>query len=643
MTSTRWILIIFLALSLSAGCGGCDTDSGMVGGGDEDAGNVADTPTQPDEDTCVGASCPSVPDTANGGDEDTGPDTPPVPQCPSAQTCGSACCETQELCIQNLCVIPGAECTHNLQCPPGQMCEPSLERCLPLPAEECTFQPEGDVFDPVVHVAWRDDENTPLPAYNQVMMTPSVVDITENGTPDIVFTTFTGSGYNAASVLRAVDGRTFESVFDLIEPDKFVNGGTSLAIGDLDGDGRMEIVAVMAGGGLMAFDDHTTGWEVMWRTEEIFGLNADGPALADLNADGNVEVVAANRVFSAVTGKQLCINTEVGGGAYNSIAIDLSGDGNLEVLAAGGAFHFRQNVDGDYECPTFWVYEDGRSGFPAVGDFGTFTDGERNFGDRDGVPEVVRVDLSAVDQIQLINGQTGRRIWARTLPVDDHPHFTVEQCVAKTGAGPPTVADFNGDGVANIATAGACYYVVYDADGDLLWKMPGQDFSSRVTGSSVFDFEGDGRAEVVYADECFLRVYDGQGNGDGTSNILFEVANTTGTLRELPVIVDVDGDFHADIVLIGNDYSGVTTRCRENWENFDELGGPSRGIRVIKDRENRWVSTGPVWNQHAYSVTNVCDGINDQLCPGVQNIAGAIPRGQINNWQVGYLNNFRQN
>ncbi|MFU8806065.1 MAG: hypothetical protein ACNA8W_19795, partial [Bradymonadaceae bacterium] len=80
-----------------------------------------------------------------------------------------------------------------------------------------------------------------------------------------------------------------------------------------------------------------------------------------------------------------------------------------------------------------------------------------------------------------------------------------------------------------------------------------------------------------------------------------------------------------------------------NWAGFDELGGPSRGIRVIKDRENRWVSTRPVWNQHAYSVTNVCDGQNDQLCPGVQNVAGAIPRGQVNNWQVGYLNNFRQN
>jgi hypothetical protein len=47
---------------------------------------------------------------------------------------------------------------------------------------------------------------------------------------------------------------------------------------------------------------------------------------------------------------------------------------------------------------------------------------------------------------------------------------------------------------------------------------------------------------------------------------------------------------------------------------------------------DRWVSSRPIWNQHAYSVTNVGDN-------------GEIPRSSLvkNNWTESGLNNFRQN
>ena len=87
--------------------------------------------------------------------------------------------------------------------------------------------------------------------------------------------------------------------------------------------------------------------------------------------------------------------------------------------------------------------------------------------------------------------------------------------------GPPTVADFDGDGLPEIAAAGASAYTVFDLDctGEplpegcasegVLWSQASQDQSSNKTGSSVYDFEGDGQAEAVYGDECFLRVYNG--------------------------------------------------------------------------------------------------------------------------------------
>jgi hypothetical protein len=377
----------------------------------------------------------------------------------------------------------------------------------------------------------------------------------------------------------------------------------------------------------------------MWETG-AFSLGWDGASLVDLDANGQVEVVAANRVFNGVTGEQLCVAAGVSGGALNSTTADLDDDGMQEVIGANGAFDFQPDGQGGFSCPTYWNYDDGSAGFPAVGDFGTFTNGQRLFGQLDGVPEVV---TNYGQNIRLFDGQTGQNIWTVTLPGTGHPIHSDAACSSSSGIGAPTVADFDGDGAPEVAGAGACFYVVYDTDGTMMWKHPSQDFSSRVTGSSVFDFQGDGKAEVVYADECFIRVYDGAGNGDGTTNVLFKRSHTSGTTRELPVIVDVDNDYHAEIVLISNDYSGVGGGCAANWPDFGTLGGEERGILVIEDKENRWVSTRPVWNEHAYHVTNVCDGSDDRLCAGRQNTVGAIPIGKKANWKIDYLNNFRQN
>jgi hypothetical protein len=633
-------LLAVLALALSSGCGGCE-------------GATATNNTQTEQDTglCMGGVCPEDAgfdvDPGQDTSADTASDTTAESDsddsgeaCAAENICGSECCVVDELCLNDTCVTPGSNCAHNLECSGSEICEPTLGKCIPDPGITCEWRPPAQVFDPQVTLAWTDDDNTPAPEYKQVMMTPAVIDIDENGSPDIVFSTFQGSSYNAGSVLRAVDGETFQTIFDLTDVAKHVSGSASLAIGDIDTDGRNEIVAVRPGGsGLIAFDDHTTNWSIMWETDP-FSMSWDGATLVDLNADGLVEVVAANRVFSGTTGALQCVSSGISGQPLNTTAADLDDDGMQEVIAADGAFDFEPDGQGGFSCGNYWTYSGGGGGFPAVGDFGTFTNDQRLFGQFDGVPEIV---TTSGQQIHLNNGQTGVNIWSKTLPGTDHAIYSDTQCSSANGIGPPTVADFDGDGVPEIGAAGACFYVVYDTDGTILWKHSSQDFSSRITGSSVFDFQGDGKAEVVYADECFIRVYDGTGNGDGTTEVLFKRSHTSGTTRELPVIVDVDNDFHAEIVLISNDYSGVGNRCTANWPDFGALGGEERGILVVEDSQNRWVSTRPVWNQYTYHVTNVCDGIDDQLCAGRPNTVGAIPIGKQANWKIDYLNNFRQN
>lgn len=636
------ILIVGLSALGLAACSGCDdegliTDSTSGDVGSNDSGGVLDG----------GDSGPIAPDATQTdmGGEDM------AMICAPSDECGEECCTEDELCIGSVCVVPGDACQHSVDCGDGSICEPTIQQCIPAPDFECTYVPDFDEFEPVIDHAWS--ESTEEPDFNQVMMTPAVIDLDEDGIPEIIFSTFQGSDYNGPSVLRAINGRTYDSVFDLTEPEKRVQGSASVAIGDIDLDGRNEIVAVRPTqgpevGGLIAFDDHTTGWAVKWSTDR-FNLNWDGAALVDLDGSGSVEIVAANRVFDGATGDELCVNAEVGAVANQSTTADLNGDGIHEIITGGGAFRFVRNADGSVECPTYWTF-DGVGGFPAVGDFGTFASQQNSPGVLDGIPEVVTVNTTANEQVQLWNGQTGERVWGASMPVTDHPFYSVVECSerpgggVRNGGGAPTIADFDGDGVPEVATAGTCYYAVFRADGSLHWRHPSRDFSSRVTGSSVFDFQGDGKAEVVYADECFLRVYDGSGNGDQTTDVLFRLAHSTGTTRELPVIADVNADFQANIVFASNDYaSGLPAACAAGWPDHADLGGARRGISVVSDQFNRWVRTRPVWNQHAYHVTNVCDGVDDTLCDGPTNRAGAIPLPATPNWQRPGFNNFRQN
>ena len=69
------------------------------------------------------------------------------------------------------------------------------------------------------------------------------------------------------------------------------------------------------------------------------------------------------------------------------------------------------------------------------------------------------------------------------------------------------------------------------------WSTGNHDFSSSVTGSTVFDFEGDGIAEVIYNDECYMWVYDGP-----TGNVRFAAPTNSFTGTEASLVVDIDGN-----------------------------------------------------------------------------------------------------
>lgn len=443
------------------------------------------------------------------------------------------------------------------------------------PHEECVAEPEVGTFNPTIE--WQQAENPSFPAFTQIMSTPAIANLTDdNGdgvinqadVPDIVYTTFSGSAYTAGGVISAIsgDGGSFHWSLDQVEG-QGVYSSSSPAIGDLDGDGVPEICVAGTTSAVVcvALVDGTPS--LKWAAgTETYGYGA--PAIADLDGDGLAEVIFGRQIF-AHDGTLLGLGASGVGGRYMSFAADMDGDGALEVVAGNAVYE----MDGTEIWASTLV-----DGIPAVGDFNS-----------DGLPDVVSTSGGFVRLI----GNDGGLIWETALP-------------GGGSGGAPTVADFDGDGAPEVGVAGKAYYSLFDTDGAVLWSNPVSDYSSSITGSSVFDFEGDGASEVVYADEYTLWVFDG-----ATGAVLMQQeGHASGTLFEYPLIADVDHDGSTEIIVASNNYS------KSGWT----------GITVIGDTDSSWAPARPIWNQFAYHITNV-------------NNDGSIPAEQKPNWES--WNSFR--
>jgi hypothetical protein len=461
---------------------------------------------------------------------------------------------------------------------PGSCTEPPLLLEDLASNNDCELEPQLGTFEPVLE--WEARSWPTEPASAQIMMTPAVVqlsdddgdgDIDADDVPDIVVVS-----YGAGQVLRAVSGDDGHELWATINPSLEVTAG--VAAGDIDGDGLVEIVTI-AGGAVVAYE-HTG--ELKW-TSAFVPLDgaSDNPAISDMNHDGSPEIVVGSAVLRA-DGSTSGIGAHgIGSTAGNvgtcSFPVDLDGDGTEELIVGNAAYR----MDGT----ALWF--NGQSdGYPAVGNFD---------GDADG--EVVVVVGGAVR----LQDTDGTVLWAQNLPGS----------VAFEGSyigGPPTVADFDGDGEPEIGVATDTAYVVFEGDGTQRWQRPIQDYSSGNTGSAVFDFEGDGIAEVVFSDETRLWIFNGP---DGAVK-LESAEHSSYTWLEYPVVADVDGDGQAEIVVVNN---------------AEVVGDAGRtGIGVIGDASSSWQSGRPIWNQHAYFATN----INDD---------GTIPVTAARNWDT--FNSFR--
>jgi hypothetical protein len=421
-----------------------------------------------------------------------------------------------------------------------------------VPEPVCTVGDDMDAGQPCVDVAPPDSFEADVQwswmganGETEVLGTPVVANLTDDNAdgaidlcdiPDVVVIAY--GGFGSSGHLYVLDGGTG---VEHLRIDTAVQAISYPALGDLDGDGVPEIVAATpdeSGGHLIAF--HHDG-SLLWQSNELVTTSSNAISLADLDHDGDVEVIFAGGVYDRL-GARLWQGTS----SYLNTAADLDGDDELEVITGGAAYR----ADGS-------VYFSGfdSSAHPHVANLDDDPQPEVMFVGNGGITIVGHDGVAAVT-----NAASGLASWR-----------------------PAAIHDMDGDGAPEIAVGSSNTYSVLETNLVANWTAPVSDGSGYAAGTA-FDFLGDGTAEAMYADETTLFVFDGAGVP------LLTTPRASWTQWENPVVVDVDNDGSAEIVVASNLGVGF---------------GGSAPVQVIRDIDDRWIPARRIWNQHAYHVTNV--------------------------------------
>jgi hypothetical protein len=363
--------------------------------------------------------------------------------------------------------------------------------------------------------------------------------IDEDDSPEVVVTV-----WGSRAWVVAIDGATGAEKWAYDDG----NSKAITAIADVTGDGNPDVITNDSSGHTIALDG---SGNLEWTATQLATtMGYFMVSTADLDEDGQPEVISDNLVLDGATGNLLWQMRTFGAGCPYLMAaagdIDDS-DRDQEVVYCGVAY--------DSDGTELW--DSGERG-----SYGMW-------------PVLVQADSDSEAEI----GFAGEH-WS-LWEADGTNIYTVDYPSTQKHPGPPCVGDFDGDGTAEVGFPSYMDFVMYELDGSVLWSAAMND-TSGLAGCSGYDVNGDGPLEVLFADQTTFKIYDGS-----TGAVLYTDTNhSSGTIFEYPTVADIDHDDHAEIITTNN-------------------ASANPAVVAYEHAGDGWPAAGTTWAVHDFAITNI--------------------------------------
>ena len=421
----------------------------------------------------------------------------------------------------------------------------------------------------------------------------AVADLNGDGKPDIAVangcTVCTSDGVFGVGVLLGNGDGTFQAAQNYALPGL---GPSSVAIGDVNGDGKPDLLAVTgcfsnsncANGGIWVLFGNGDGTFQPGLAYSSGGINARGIAVADVNGDGKLDLLVTN--CGDINSSGIC--------SYPSLE-----DGNVAVLLGNG--------DGSFQ-PALSYQSGGTSAWSlAVGDVNL--DGKIDVTVFNCSPEGVDCDRTPAHSVVGVLLGNGDGTFQPALAIDS----------GGVDASGIALADVNGDSNSDLVVTNNSAVAVLLGSGGGTFQSA-QIYKSGGSGANavaVADVNRDGKPDLLVDNAFCGNSYNCShgavgvflGNGDGT----FQPPtrnNSGGDEADGIVVADVNGDSKPDLI--------VANAFRDGFDI-------SSGVIGVLLGTARWASTTSL----SSSRNNSLYGQAITLTANVKSAGGITPTGAI--------------
>ena len=405
----------------------------------------------------------------------------------------------------------------------------------------------------------------PTGGYDDDETFPVIGDFNGDGKPDvakIIGTRVCRPTYSISVVLSNGNG-TFKTPV-LTAPSN--NSDDSIMVGDVNGDGKDDILQVHPNSEPPSADiwlSNGDGTFTLKGNTQLSTSSLNGGVITDINGDGKLDLVVVDSENPGLVIASLgngdgtfqapsTIATLGGQSPFDITFADFNGDGKIDFVGTneGGQFMVYLASGSTFAAPTTLLTSDGNE------QWCIYTTGDLN---GDGRPEIVATNCGPNTITVYVNNGDG----------SFQPGFYYNNGGdANTFPLGVSIADLNGNGKNDIAVSDANggAISIFFGNGDGTVRVPKGAFAvggDPWTSPIIADFNGDGLADIIEADDNYSLAYL-QGYGDGTFRAARSYdAPDSFTQDDYSYGIasgDFNGDGFADVVIgqdANNDATGV--------------------------------------------------------------------------------------